>query len=55
MKIEEFYKRVIPYLQGFDLVGTGSQPPQWEIDDINEMLKQAYDETNTPEDHRSYH
>ena len=51
---KELANRVLEYLEGYDLVGTGSLPTRGEIDKYNALLRELYDLAGTPKDERSF-
>ena len=48
-------EKILPYLESYDLVGTGDRPSKRERDDINYLMRILYDITETPTDARSSH
>lgn len=51
---KELAGQVLEYLEGYDLVGTGSSPTRREIDKYNTLLGELYDIAETPKDERSF-
>ena len=53
IKAKELAARALPYIEGFDLMGTGPTPSRKECDEINSLLHDIYELLGTSPDERT--